>query len=239
MFERTIHLFESLTARIPGIGPFLVRAYQILRGMPPKPFDSRLYWENRYRRGGNSGPGSYDKFADFKAGFLNAFIQENGISSVIEFGCGDGNQLHLEKYPRYLGFDVSTEAVKLCRAAFRGDRTKRFAPMSEYRGERAPLSLSLDVVFHLVEDPVFEKYMSTLFDSSERFVIVYSSNSDEQLSTPSIHVRHRRFTDWIARQRPAWRLIRHVPNIYPFSRTDEEGSFSDFYVFEKIHPEPS
>jgi len=233
MFERSVRSAKSCIACIPGIGPFLVRAYHILRGTSSKTFDSRRYWENRYRRGGSSGPGSYNQLAEFKAGFINAFIRENGIGSVIEFGCGDGNQLRLEEYPRYVGFDVSEKAIKICRGAFRGDPTKRFAPMSEYRGERAPLSLSLDVVFHLVEDNVFNKYMSRLFDSSERFVIVYSSNSNEQLSIPSIHVRHRRFTDWVARERPAWKLIRHVPNKYPYTGDDNVGSFSDFYVFKK------
>jgi hypothetical protein len=57
--------------------------------------DSQSYWEDRYVSGGTSGPGSYDAQAEYKADFLNRFVRENAIGSVIEFGCGDGNQLGL------------------------------------------------------------------------------------------------------------------------------------------------
>ena len=53
------------------------------------------YWENRYKNNGNSGAGSYGRLAEFKADVINNFIAENKITSVIEFGCGDGNQLSL------------------------------------------------------------------------------------------------------------------------------------------------
>ena len=57
------------------------------------------YWERRYRLGMTSGPGSAGKLASFKADVLNEFVRDNGVQSVIEFGCGDGTQLTLAKYP--------------------------------------------------------------------------------------------------------------------------------------------
>jgi len=233
MFERWKNEVKLVVAAIPIAGPILSRGYRLIREMRLAPFDSAHYWENRYRQGGTSGAGSYDKFAQFKAAFLNAFVREHEIASVIELGCGDGNQLRLAEYSRYLGFDVSEKAVEMCRAIFREEPTKRFALMSEYRGERAPLTLSLDVVFHLVEDRVFEEHMGKMFDWSERFAVFYSSNEDKRPAGPAVHVRHRKFTDWVARERPAWRLARHVPNAFPYAGDDLEGSFSDFYVFER------
>ena len=76
---------------------------------------SEVYWESRYRSGGNSGPGSFGELAGFKADVLNAFICSEGIKSVIEFGCGDGHQLSLARYPRYLGIDVSRFAIARCK----------------------------------------------------------------------------------------------------------------------------
>src|SRR5262249_52775171 len=61
------------------------------------------YWDSRYRRGGNSGAGSYGRLAEFKAEAVNRFVRENHILSVVEFGCGDGAQLELAQYPRYTG----------------------------------------------------------------------------------------------------------------------------------------
>ena len=117
---------------------------------------SRQYWENRYSVDGNSGVGSYGKFAAFKAEVINAFVTTRGVQSIIECGCGDGNQLMLARYPTDVGYDVSDMVVHQCRTSFAGDATKTFALMSQYRGERADLALSLDVIYHLVEDRVFE-----------------------------------------------------------------------------------
>ncbi len=194
---------------------------------------SAHYWERRYAWGGNSGVGSYNQLAVFKAEFLNAFVREHGISTVIEYGCGDGNQLTLAEYPRYIGFDISHSALALCRKLFRNDETKAFLHMDAYKGESAQLTLSLDVIYHLVEDPVFDAYMQRLFDSSERFVIIYSSDSDEDPGPHVSHIRHREFTRWIERNRPGWTLIQHVPNRYPYNPSTQEGSFADFYVFER------
>src|SRR5689334_14993422 len=84
---------------------------------------SASYWADRYQAGGNSGVGSYGVLADFKAATLNDFVAANNVGSVIEFGCGDGNQLSLANYPRYLGLDVAKGAIELCRTRFGGDRS--------------------------------------------------------------------------------------------------------------------
>ena len=55
--------------------------------------NSMDYWNERYSSGGNSGTGSYGELAFYKADFINKFIDANQILSVVEFGCGDGNQL--------------------------------------------------------------------------------------------------------------------------------------------------
>ena len=194
---------------------------------------SAKYWDKRYQSGGNSGAGSYGKFADWKAEVLNAFVQENNVQTVIELGCGDGNQLSLAEYPAYIGFDVSEYAVEMCCKRFESDNTKSFKHMNNYHAEKAELTLSLDVIYHLVEDDVFENYMKCLFESSSRFVVIYSSN-DETLNADTVrHVRHRKFTDWIDKNFPQWRFIKTIPNKYPQCGNHLEGSFSDFFFYEK------
>ena len=83
-------------------------------------FDSGRFWERRYARGGTSGSGSYGILASYKASFLNRFVSSHAIQSVIEFGCGDGNQLSLSTstYPHYLGFDVSSTVLARLRQRF-------------------------------------------------------------------------------------------------------------------------
>jgi SAM-dependent methyltransferase len=228
---------KELIKRLPIVGPLARRIYRLLRGdrEAPRPFPgSERYWEQRYVSGGDSGPGSYGKFALFKAEILNDFVAEHEVRSVIEFGCGDGNQLELAAYPVYLGVDVSETAIARCRERFRADPTKTFQLAKDYEGRRAELALSLDVIFHLVEDGVFERYMGALFQAATRFVIIYSSNRDEPTDGESMHVRHRRFTSWIDDHAPGWTLMAQAPNRYPNQGDYRTGSFSDFFIYRRI-----
>lgn len=195
---------------------------------------SASFWESVYGNGGTSGPGSYGRLAEFKAEILNEFVQAKNIQRVIEFGCGDGAQLQLAKYPQYVGVDVAAGSVARCSSLFAHDSTKRF-----YHGNALPadigkfdVAMSLDVIYHLVENSVFDTYMRRLFDSSQRYVIIYSSNHDAFTQAP--HVRHRKFTTWIAKNATAWQPQGFVANRFPADPTrPEETSFADFYIFAR------
>jgi len=200
-----------------------------------KPFvNSDDYWKHRYESGGNSGAGSYADLSTFKAEVLNAFVLEKNIATVIEYGCGDGNQLSLAQYPSYIGFDISPKALELCKIRFKDDKSKTFRLMDDYAGEKAELTLSLDVIYHLIEDAVFNEYMERLFNSSERFVVIYSSDTDHQRKIQAPHVRHRKFSMWVQKNRPEWQLLKHIPNKYPLTVGKSQGSFADFYLYYKI-----
>lgn len=205
-----------------------------LTGSAPPKVNSARYWERKYRKGGTSGPGSYGRLARFKAEFLNAFVAEHNVRSIIEFGSGDGAQLELAEYPSYIGVDVSETAVRECRKKFADRPSYSFTTLAEFEPPaKADLTLSLDVIYHLVEDEVFEDYMRRLFDWSARFVIVYSSNSEDEVAAP--HVRRRRFTDWVEGNRPDFALIERVPNKYPFDPADPDNtSRADFFVYRAV-----
>ncbi|MGF7008119.1 class I SAM-dependent methyltransferase [Aminobacter sp. BE322] len=204
--------------------------FNLLRKWKSGNFRSGEYWDRRYRDGGTSGAGSYGRLAEFKAEILNAFVTENGVKTVVEHGCGDGAQLELAKYPEYVGLDVSPTIIETCRKRFEGDASKQFHVSGADVGTH-DLALSLDVVYHLVEDAVYLQYMQRLLGSSHRFVAVYASNYDKWAK--ATHVRHRRFTDAIA-EAGQWSLIKYVPNRYPFDRQNKnETSFADFYFFER------
>jgi hypothetical protein len=200
----------------------------------PAPFPgSAAYWEQRYSSGGNSGVGSYGAFAEFKAEVLNDFVAKNAVKTVIEFGCGDGNQLSLSRYPDYLGVDVSPTVLQHCKERFKSDMHKTFCLLEDYRGEQAQLSLSLDVIYHLVEDNTFDRYMRTLFDAATEHVIIYASDTDDNLRHDGEHIRHRKFTAWISQNLPGWKLAEHLPNRYPYRGDYRRGSFAEFFIFAK------
>jgi cyclopropane fatty-acyl-phospholipid synthase-like methyltransferase len=67
---------------------------------------------------------------------INDFIASAGVNSVIEFGCGDGGQLRLSRYPNYVGVDVSAAAIANCSQIFSHDKTRPFVTAASYAGEK-------------------------------------------------------------------------------------------------------
>ncbi|WP_319763626.1 methyltransferase domain-containing protein [Maridesulfovibrio sp.] len=225
---------KEFIKKIPVINKIAQFLYHRFILRIPRFTTSKNYWEERYHSGGTSGAGSYGDAAIYKAEILNNFVKENKINSVIEFGCGDGNQLKLAEYPSYTGFDVSDTAVTLCKQTFNDDKTKSFKKVEQYSGEKADLCLSLDVIYHLIEDEIFNNYMDKLFASASKYVIIYSSNTDNQQDLQANHVKHRKFSDWVEANRSDWVLKEHTPNPLPIYKGDLEKYSVDFHIYESI-----
>jgi len=225
--------FKSFIKSIPLLGAL---AKNLFGGKDPSNEEfpgSATYWENRYAEGGNSGSGSYNRLAKFKAEIINGFVDSNNIRKVIEYGCGDGNQLELANYPSYLGIDVSETVLDQCEVRFNSDLTKDFSLSNPLTNKqlKADLVLSLDVIFHLVEQEVFEAYMKDVFTSSEKFVIVFSTNFDRK---HNYHERDRKFTNWVEQNISGWNMIEHIPNRFPFDPQDPVNtSEADFFIYKK------
>lgn len=200
-------------------------------------FNTSKYWEKRYTKGGNSGAGAYNHLAEFKAEVINRFVEKNCIQNILEFGCGDGNNLALYNIKNYTGIDIASKAIEICKAKFAQDISKKFFTLDAfmYAQESFKLSelvVSLDVIYHLIENEIFDAYMNNLFDSSSKYIIIYASNFNEVLCS---HVKHRKFTDWIETHKPNWKQIEFIKNKYPWNpEKPNETSFSDFYIFERM-----
>jgi len=203
-------------------------------GIPP--FEtSATYWEDRYRLGGHSGAGSHGRLAKFKAEFLNKLVADKGWQTVLEMGCGDGAQLELASYPSYVGVDVAPTAVALCRGRFTDRDDFQFIVTGEEPIPSCDVGLSLDVIYHLVEDVTFERYMSDLIGHSTKGLVIYTSDSDlfTPYRTEPPHIRHRPVQRWMVEHHPEWKLSARVANPYPWDDRDiDNTSFADFYVYE-------
>lgn len=221
-----------LTPEPPGAAGFEEAGAEEVGVAEPFP-GSATYWERRYAAGGTSGRGSYGELAQFKALVLNDFVASKGIRTVLEYGCGDGNQLTEARYPSYVGLDVSETSVALCRRRFADDATKSFALIGDHDRKPADLTLSLDVLYHLIEDDVFEQYMARLFDTATAYVAIYASNTDDgsEWGPLAAHVRHRRFTDWVGTSRPEWTLVDRVLAPFPYDAQADSDTFADFYFY--------
>lgn len=225
IFDAQKHIYN-----LPVIDENGLLLYEYVCEIDNESFDTVQYWEERYKKGGNSGNGSYDKLAEFKAKVVNKFIRENRINSVVEWGFGDGNQAGLLEAPMYTGYDVSETAWEICSKCFSEDDTKKFI---HYDGSKIcefeklyDMAISLDVLYHLVEEDKYEDYLYNLFHSSDKYVCIYSSDYEERQKAE--YIKRRRFTDYVSRQFPEWEMILLVKNPYLYTYSN-----SNFYFYKK------
>ena len=198
-------------------------------------FSSADYWSTRYDNGGNSGAGSRGRLATYKHKVINQVVKSNNITEVIDFGSGDGYQCSMLQILKYTGVDVSQKAIDSCNRKYARNQNWKFYHTSNPKIEKikAPLSMSIDVIFHLVEDDIFDTYMKRLFAASTSLVLIYSSNEDKKIEVE--HVNHRKYTDWIDANAKDFKLIKEWQNPYPYTEGQNPNttSFASFKLFKK------
>lgn len=169
------------------------------------------YWDKRYFDGGDSGRGSYHEHYEFKTKIINEIIKKYEIKSIIDFGCGDGNQISGLNVQKYIGIDISTEAVKLCTNKYINDTNKSFMVYDENtKLVKSDLTISLDVIYHIFEDDLYEKYMNDLVSNTKKYILIYSSDFED--TEWNQHVRHREFSK---KMNEITELVEFIPNILP------------------------
>ncbi|MBO7746128.1 hypothetical protein I8J29_18110 [Paenibacillus sp. MWE-103] len=142
-------------------------------------FDYIRYWEDAYKGGATSGSGSFGDLAAFKAEVVNGLVARYNARRVVEFGCGDGNQLRLMRYPSYLGLDVSASAVRMCAERFASDESKSFMlyrpGLLVNRGFlEADMTVCLDVLYHITDEADYRATLKDLFGPRPEVVVLYT-----------------------------------------------------------------
>ena len=160
-------------------------------------FDYVGYWQKRYMQGGTSGQGSYGESAQWKAKIVNSVVQRHEIVSVLEFGCGDGNQLSLYDFKTYTGLDVSAEAVKKCQKIYSDVAGFEFHQLSPGQQTIIPnhdLVICIEVLMHITDESDFVWTLDSLFSNGARFVLICTP----MLLHPGVrlgpHEKHRNMT---------------------------------------------
>lgn len=101
---------------------------------------------------------------------------------------------------------------------------------------KADLTLSLDVIYHLVEDSIYETYMKRLFSTSRKYVCIYAPDDENYNNTTVLapHVHVRKFTEYISANINGWELVQIQKNKYPWDpEKPDDTSWSDFYIYLK------
>ena len=136
----------------------------------------------------------------FKINFLNRFIRQNDIVSVIQFGTDDAKLMHRLKIGAHMIVDPSPRRLELCGAP----------GQDMVAAGAADLTLSIDTIHLLNEDREYNAHIRNLFDTARTYVVIHGSEFG-----PAWAPVARRFTAHVARYFPAWRLAAHVPMPFP------------------------
>lgn len=177
-------------------------------------------WENRYATGGNSGAGSYGDSYEFKRDVINDYIKKFNIKNVLDLGCGDGNQITELSVEKYSGFDISQCVVDLCRKKYENDSSKQFNVYdNNFKNDQSyDLCMSIDVIYHIIDDSDFNCYMCNLFNPLNKYILIYSTNYESVLNG---HMRHRKFDSMIPKTS---KFIEKIKN--------KVGYDADFYLYK-------
>ena len=192
-------------------------------------FNYKEYWNNRYESGGTSGSGSYGKLAEFKAEVINKLIKENNINKVIEFGCGDGNQLKLINYNEYIGLDISKEAINKCNEIFKDDISKEFYTYipGNFNSnlKNMDMVVCLDVLYHIVDDKDYINTLNDIFSISSEYIVLYTIL--EELKIPlSPHMKIRNILEDL-KSFKEYSIYKIIKQEY------REDSYADFIILKK------
>lgn len=208
--------------------------------MTTEHLNTRDYWQQHYESGGTSGRGSQGEFAEWKADVVNQVVRHCDVTTVLDVGCGDGQQAALIDVPRYLGIDVSQAAVQIAQSRNRHDRSKRFDLWHE--GEPFPagmydMVMSLEVLMHILEERMFTETLSGIFASAREVVVLQVPLVPMVNYGPGMHDKHRAILPYLAEHLGPFSLTQIVmhPSASPRERARAGiGEMaSDFLVFRR------
>tara|TARA_B100001057_G_scaffold197581_1_gene198253 strand:- start:575 stop:1219 length:645 start_codon:yes stop_codon:yes gene_type:complete len=178
--------------------------------------NSAQYWEDRYYYGGNSGSGSYYKNAVEKADYLNAKIDQFDIDTMVDIGCGDGNNLKLFKTQNYYGFDVSKTIISQNKREFKNDQSKQFSiidknfegNLSNIRSQKnikKIICVSFDVIGHLVEDNIYANHLRSFDLVNPDYLIISNFDVDLEYNLSTPHIKARNYSKDLLNM--GWKLV--------------------------------
>ncbi len=176
--------------------------------------EDKLFWNNRYANGRNSGAGSYGEMLEKKLKWLKGL----DIQTICEIGCGDFNFGHnlMKLYPKayYIGQDISEYIIDKNRKDFL--QYQFTTDMKELI--QADLTLCIDVLFHITDDREYEDLLTNIENNWTKYLAITAYEYENPHTSP--HVKIRKFDP----KRYGEPIIREI--------AEENGSLM-FYLFKK------
>lgn len=142
---------------------------------------SRQLW------GGGSGAGSSAREARPVVDVVNDLIRSKGYTKLIDAGCGDGFVGNLYQCAEYIGYDVSTHAVGICRKKFPRKNYSMLDIGLEYdKLEYGDILVCKDVLHHQPNEWV-RRFVRGLIESKRHKCLVFVFDSRGAIAGADCH----------------------------------------------------
>ncbi len=187
------------------------------------------YWNKRYEAG-TTFAGSTGRLLDFKFGTVQGIVNEYGIKSVVDLGCGFPAVLAALDVDKYMGVEISDYA--LSELEEHASDTKAFKDLDDLKkADAADMAVSLDVI-QFVPDDEFHAHLDLLFTMGKKYVLIYAPNQPGTGLTLAEHMYFREFLPYV-KEKYGKEPAKIISNDYPADYRNQRGtSFSSFYLFE-------
>jgi len=137
-------------------------------------YDNRSHWNERYASNIElgSGHGSRGEIRDYKRDIIAKTMQDHGLTSVIDLGCGDIEIIRELDIPRYRGVDLS-EVVVERNKTLRSDWIFEAGDITAVdTSDDWGLTLCLDVLIHQNRRRSYDGIISTIRQIGSPVVLV-------------------------------------------------------------------
>ena len=163
-------------------------------------YNEHDYWDARYISGRSSGAGSYGEEAKVKVTHINSAIEELGVKSVLDLGCGDGNIIlqiaQANPQVEFTAIDISECAIELDRAKAKKQKLNNVWFM--VRDVASPdiavslvaeCVLCLDVLFHIKNNDSYRNILTNIKDIYSKVAIISTWNKAFMNPTTPIQLK--------------------------------------------------
>jgi len=175
------------------------------------------YWTQRYKRDGHCGWGSFGQWAEQKCNALRIAWDTIGFKTLLDIGCGDLSVISSCKTFKdrefsYSGLDGSEEIISMCKVKFPDINFVGMKISDLVKSDintRFDMFLCFDVIFHIVEDELCQRFLYWLFNGSSRGIALsFLRSNNEYVGSERGHFIVRNFSNFSIPS--TWEQIREL-----------------------------
>ncbi|TNJ45777.1 methyltransferase domain-containing protein [Tamlana fucoidanivorans] len=161
-----------------------------------KHLNNSLFWDYRYRTCPSlgSGVGSRGTVLELKKTLVKRLTYGREEDSIIDVGCGDLELMKNMPFKKYLGLDVSIEALVLAKKK-RSDWEFKTYSINHEQVSEADITMCFDVLIHQSNSNSFKNIVRGLVEKANSRIVIGAYNDKPSLNSTITHFHNSIFDE--------------------------------------------